>query len=120
MERRSGIDAAMSWRGYLLFFGLSLILAVISVVFWMINPVTNLLMLVAAIPLRWFGYHPPVEGWSALGTVMALGFIWPLTLAPLHWLNFRLLRWGKWSYAGVLVAGNLLLSMIFLIVKEGT
>lgn len=110
----------MSWRGYLLFAVLTVVLAVISTVLWMINPVTNLLMLLAAVPLRWFGYHPPVEGWSALGTVMAIGALWPLTLAPLHWLNFRVLRWGKSGYAGVLVGVNIVLTMIYLIAKEGT
>jgi hypothetical protein len=110
----------MSWRGYLLFAGLSLVLAVISMFFWMINPVTDLLLLLAAPPLRLFGYHPPVEGWSGLGSAMYVGALWPLTLAPLHWLNFRGLRRGKWSYAGLLLLGNFIITMVFLIAKEGT
>jgi hypothetical protein len=28
-------------------------------------------------------------------------------LLPLYWLNFRLLRWNKWRYASLTVAGNL-------------
>ena len=110
----------MRWRGYLLFGLLSIVLGVISMFLWMINPVTNMLMLLGAPPLRLIGYHPPVESWSGLGTAMYLGFLWPLTLAPLHWLNFRVLRWGKWGYAGVLLVGNLILTMIYLIAKEGT
>lgn len=110
----------MTWRGYLILALLSVALALISMFFWMVNPVTSLLMLLAAPPLRLFGYHPPVEGWSGLGTAMYLGFLWPLTLAPLHWLNFRVLGWKKWGYAGVLVLGNLILAMIYLIAKEGT
>jgi 1-acyl-sn-glycerol-3-phosphate acyltransferase len=110
----------MRWPSYLLFGFLTLILAVVSMFFWMVNPVTALLLFLAAPPLRLFGYHPPVEGWSALGSVMYIGFLWPLTLAPFHWLNFRVLRWGKWGYCGVLLAGNLILAMIYLIAKEGT
>jgi hypothetical protein len=68
---------------------------VISMFFWMVNPVTALLLLLAAAPLRLFGFHPPVEGWSALGSVMYTGFLWPLTLALLHWLNCRALGWGN-------------------------
>ena len=110
----------MSWRGYLLFGGITILLAVISMWFWMVNPVTALLMFLSAPPLRLFGYHPPVGGWSGLGTAMWIGLLWPLTLAPLHWLNFRLFRWGKWGYAGVLLAANLVLTMIYLAAKEGT
>lgn len=102
----------MSWRGYLLFAVLSVGLAVISMFFWMVNPITA--------PLRLFGFHPPVEGWSALGSVMYTGFLWPLTLAPLHWLNFRALRWGKWSYAGLLLAANVVVAAVVLIAREGS
>src|SRR3954463_16496292 len=110
----------MSWRGYLLFAGLTVILAAISMFFWMINPVTDLLLLLAAPPLRIFGYHPPVEGWSGLGSAMYVGALWPLTLAPLHWLNFRILRWGKWSYAGLLLLADVIVAMLVLIAREGS
>lgn len=110
----------MKWPGYLFFAVLSVVLAAISVVFWMVNPVTGLLLFLAAPPLRLLGYHPPVEGWSALGPVMFIGALWPLTLAPLHWLSFRVLRWGKWGYAGLLLAANLLFTMFYLVAKEGT
>jgi hypothetical protein len=110
----------MRWPGYLLFGVLSIVLAVISIFFWMVNPVTNLLLLLAAPPLRLFGYHPPVEGWSGLGSAMYVGALWPLTLAPLHWLNFRVLRRGKWSYTGLLLLGNIIITMVYLAAREGT
>ena len=110
----------MRWQGYLLFGVLSVVLSGISMMFWMVNPVTGLLLFLAPPPLRLFGYHPPVEGWSALGSVMYLGALWPLTLAPLHWLNFRILRWGKWSYAGVLLLANVIVAMLVLIAREGS
>src|SRR4029077_16910368 len=73
----------MSWRGYIAFGILSLLLAFLSVFLWMINPVTDLLLLLAAPPLRLFGYHPPVQGFSGLGSAMWVSFLWPLTLLPL-------------------------------------
>jgi hypothetical protein len=51
---------------------------------------------------------------------MYTGFLWPLTLAPLHWLNFRALRWGKWSYAGLLVGANVIVAAAVLIAREGS
>ena len=33
----------------------------------MINPFTDVLLLLAAPPLRLLGYHPPVQGWSGSG-----------------------------------------------------
>jgi hypothetical protein len=110
----------MKWRGYLIFGLLSLVVSALSVVLWMINPFTDLLLLLAAPPLRLLGYHPPVQGWSALGSAMLISFLWALTLSPLHWLNFRLLRWKKWGYAGLLLLGNLLITALVLMVREGS
>ena len=110
----------MRWPGYLLFGVFSLVLAVISMFFWMVNPVTALLLFLAAPPLRLLGYHPPVEGWSALGSVMYVGALWPLTLAPLHWLNFRVLRWGKWAYVGMLLVADVIVAGLVLVAREGS
>ena len=109
----------MRWRGYLIFALLSLVVSALSVVLWMINPVTDVLLLAAAPPLRLLGYHPPVESWSGLGSAMLISFLWPLTLAPLHWLNYRLLRWNNWGYAGLLLLGNLLITALMLMAREG-
>jgi hypothetical protein len=113
-------SATMKWRSYVIFGLLSLVVSALSVVPWMINPFTDLLLLLAAPPLRLLGYHPPVQGWSGLGSAMLISFLWPLTLTPLHWLNFRLLRWKKWGYAGLLLLGNLLITGLVLMVKEGS
>jgi hypothetical protein len=110
----------MKWPVYLFFTLFSIVLAVISAVFWMINPVTALLLFLAAPPLRLLGFHPPVEGWSALGSTMYVGALWPLTLAPLHWLNFRQLRWGTLGYAGLLLIANIIIAMVYLAAREGT
>src|SRR5207244_9349825 len=42
----------MKWRSYLIFGLLSLVVSALSVVLWMINPFTDLLLLLAAPPLR--------------------------------------------------------------------
>ena len=110
----------MKWQGYLLFAALSVVLAGISMIFWMVNPITALLLFLAAPPLRLLGYHPPVEGWSGLGSAIYVGALWPLTLAPLHWLNYRIFRWGKWRYAGLLLVGNVIITLAYLVAKEGT
>jgi hypothetical protein len=110
----------MRWQGYLIFGLLSLIGSALSVVLWMINPFTNVLLLLAAPPLRLLGCHPPAEGWSGLGGAMLVSFLWPLTLAPLDWLNFRVLRWKNWGYANLLLLGNFLLTALVLMAREGS
>ena len=97
----------MKWRSYLIFGLLSLVVSALSVVLWMINPFTDLLLLLAAPQLRLLRYHPPVQGWSGLGSAMLISFLWPLTLSPLHWLNFRLLRWKKWGVCRSAFVGKL-------------
>jgi hypothetical protein len=110
----------MKWSGYLIFGVLSLFLSAISVVLWMINPLTDLLLLLAAPPLRLLGYHPPVEGWSGLGSAMLVSALWPLTLVPLHYLNYRVLRWKTWGYIGLLLSANLLITLLLLVANEGS
>jgi hypothetical protein len=110
----------MSWPAYIAFAILSLAGAFLSVFLWMINPVTDLLLLLAAPPLRLLGYHPPVQGFSGLGSAMWVSFFWPLTLLPLYWLNVRLLQWNKWRYAGMIVAGNFIVTLLVLVMLEGS
>ena len=94
------------WPAYLFFALFTVILSVVSMFLWMINPVTPVLLFLVAPPLRLLGFHPTVEGWSVLGSAMYVGALWPLTLAPLHWLNFRVLRWGTLGYTGLIVIVN--------------
>jgi len=104
-----------------LIFGLlSLVVSALSVVLWMINPFTDLLLLLAAPPLRLLGYHSAGAGLVGSGKRYADQLSWPLTLSPLHWLNFRLLRWKKWGYAGLLLLRNLLITALVLMVREGS
>ena len=107
----------MRWWGYLLFGLGSLCLSAISVVFWMINPFTWAFLYLAAPGVRLLHYEPPVGGFSSLGSVMMISFLWPLTLAPLHWLNFRVLRWKVWGYVGLLLLANVLIAFVVLLVN---
>src|SRR5882757_3559387 len=110
----------MKWRSYLIFGPLSLVVSALSVVLWMINPFTDLLLLLGAPPLRLLGYHPPVQGWSGLGSAMWVSFLWPLTLLPLYWLNFRLLGLNKWRYVDLIMATNFIVTLLVLVMREGS
>ena len=107
----------MKWWGYLLFCLGSLFLSAISVIFWMFNPFTFVFLYLAAPAVRLLHYDPPVGGFSSLGSVMMVSFLWPLTLAPLHWLNFRVLRWKVWGYVGLLLLANVLIAFAVLLVN---
>jgi len=119
-QKRPEDKTSMSWSGYSLFILLSLVLGVISAFLWMINPFTDLLLILAAPPLQFLGYHPPVQGWSGLGSAMTVSFLWPLTLAPVHWLNYRILRWKNWSYVGLLLVSNIVVTLLVLRAREGS
>ena len=105
----------MDWRGYLLFGFVSLLLAAVSVVFWPINFVSRLLIWLAGLPWEWRGRVSPASGWGGLGPMLGISVLWPLTLAPLHWLNYRVLRRGKWTLLGLFWLVNLLLAVGLLI-----
>ena len=51
---------------------------------------------------------------------MWVSFLWPLTMLPLYWLNFRVLRWNKWRYPVLIVAGNFILTLLLLVMLEGS
>jgi len=119
-QKRLDDQTQLSWLGYSLFVFLSLVLGVISAALWMINPFTDLLLILAAPPLRLLGYHPPVEGWSGLGSAMVVSFLWPLTLVPVHWLNYRILHRRTWSYAGLLLVSNIVVTLLVLLAREGS
>ena len=42
------------------------------------------------------------------------------TILSKHWLNFRVLRWEKWSYTGVLLIGNMSVTGLVLVAREGS
>ena len=110
----------MKWRGYLFFGLVTVILAPISALCAFFNPVGIVLVEAIAAPIvRLVGFNPPV-GWSSIGSIMVVDLIWPLTLAPLHWLNYRVLRWNIWSYLGLFLILNALSAFVVLLVNSNT
>lgn len=110
----------MKWWGYLIFGLVTLILAPLSVLCSFFNPFSLLFLHLAAPAVRLLGYTAAVDGWSGIGNDMAVNLIWPLTLAPLHWLNFRVLRWRAWRYVGLFLIINLISAFVVLLVNSGS
>ena len=108
----------MKWRGYLIFGLVTVILAPISALCAFFNPVGLILSEVIAAPVvRLIGFNPPA-GWSSIGSSMVVDLIWPLTLAPLHWLNYWVLRWNVWSYVGLFLIVNAVITFAVLLVNS--
>ncbi|MBV9128663.1 MAG: hypothetical protein JO117_11325 [Verrucomicrobia bacterium] len=105
----------MDWRGYLLFGFLSFLLALVGVLLWPINFVSMLLIWLAGLPWEWCGHLSPASGWGGLGPISGISLLWPLTLAPLHWLNYRVLKRRGWMYFGLFWLVNLLLAVGLLV-----
>ena len=62
----------------------------------------------------------PFKAGLVLGSAMTVGLLWPLTLAPVHWLNYRILQWKTWSYAGLLLFSNVVVTLLVLRAREGS
>ena len=108
----------MKWRGYLIFGLITVILAPISALCAFFNPVGIILLEGMAAPaLRLLGFNSPA-GWSSIGSNMFFDLVWPLTLAPLHWLNYSIMRWNVWSYAGLFLIVNTVISFVVLLVNS--
>jgi len=94
----------------------SLVLAGISAgMAYVFNPVTLLLVTCAAPIVRIFGKVPATQGFSSMGTLMWTSALWPLTLAPLHYLNYQLLKWNHWAYAGLILGTGIALALVVLL-----
>ncbi len=106
--------------GYALFFLATLGLAALSALFaFVLNPPT-LLFLAAAAPLvRLLGRTPPIHGFSSMGSFLAMSLAWPLSLAPLHWANYRLLKRRHLGYLGLFLGANLLAALLILWIHAG-
>ena len=93
----------------------SIPLAALSVLFTMaFNPPTMLFMAIAAPAVRALGRMPP-GGWSSLSPAMWIGAIWPLTLAPLHWINYFVLKGNAWGYCGLFLGVGILTAWIVML-----
>lgn len=87
---------------YWVFGLLTLLLALLSTVFWMFNAVTAIFNWLGGWAVEAPGRKPPFE--SDYTATFALCFAWPLLLAPVHWLNYRVLGWRVWRFVGLFSA----------------
>jgi hypothetical protein len=85
----------------------------------MFNPVTLLLMHMTGWAVSLLGRQPSLGGFSAMGPALAISLIWPLTLAPLHWLSYRLLGWGGWGFLLLFLLVGALTAFVVLFVNAG-
>lgn len=94
----------------------TLILVVLSGLFaFVFNPPTLLFMHLAAPVARLLGYDPPVYGFSSMGSALAISLLWPLTLAPLYWLNQRVFDGNIWGYGGLFLTCSVVLALAVLL-----
>jgi hypothetical protein len=96
--------------GTILFAGIS---AAFSMTF---NPPTVLFMQLSTLLLKQLGREP--SGWASGTPYILVSLFWPLSLVPLHILNFKLLRWGIGGYTALFICTGLLFSFILLISKS--
>ncbi|HZE98948.1 MAG TPA: hypothetical protein VE981_18225 [Planctomycetota bacterium] len=102
--------------GYLLGFLGTVVLAGMSWAFaFVFNPFTMLFVACAAPFIRLCGKLPASQGWGGMGTFMWTSIFWPLTLAPLHLLNYQILKWPHWGYAGLFAGTGILVAFIVML-----
>src|SRR5262245_57774921 len=82
---------------FTLFMGPALV--VVTFFLWMILPfhmlITAFLRRLAPV-VRLLGRNPTLDE-PGSGPLVGTLFFWPLTLAPIHFLNFRVLEWPGWA-----------------------
>lgn len=111
-----GGEEGMNMMNYLWAALGSVVLAGVSAAFaFVFNPVTMLFVACASPLIRLIGKLPANLSWSAMGTYMWTSIFWPLTLAPLHYLNYQVLKWPHGGYAGLVFGTGVLVAFIVLL-----
>jgi hypothetical protein len=70
--------------------------------------------------LRVMGYHPPVEGWSGWEAQCGSAFFGRSPSCHCTGSISECYTGKKWGYAGVLLLGNLFLTTLVLMAREGS
>lgn len=96
----------------------SLVLSALSVLTVFLNPFTLLFMNLAAPLVRLLGRSAALGGFSSLDSAIPISALWPLTLAPLYWVNYRLLKWRAWGYAGLFLMIGFLIAFVVLLIRS--
>jgi hypothetical protein len=99
----------LSTGEYLIFGLLTVFASVGGVVMWMVNPLAWFLHATAPL-VRLLGRDARADGWGSFHPRLVVFFLWPLTLAPLHYLNFHVLEWPAAGYLGLALTCGLAIS----------
>ncbi|MBV9126677.1 MAG: hypothetical protein JO117_01185 [Verrucomicrobia bacterium] len=100
-------DKPMDWRGYLIFGICSLLVAFIGCVAWPLNLVTIALQFLVNLEWAPGGHLTLARNWISPINTPLVSLVWPLTLAPLHWLTYRVLKRRRWAFLGLFLLVNL-------------
>src|SRR4051812_38550212 len=100
--------------GYILASLASIALAALSGLATFFNPVTLLFMNIAAPAVSLLGRQPRIHGFSAASPAMLISILWPLTIVPLYWINYGLLRWNTWGYVALFLGLGIFISFCVL------
>ena len=97
-----------------LFMGPCLVL--VTFFFWFVLPfhlvITYLLGLLVPV-VRLLGREPTLDQ-PGSGPLVGVLFFWPLTLAPVHFLNYRVLGWPGWACLLLMLASAVLVAIVVL------
>lgn len=97
----------MKWWEYLLLWLASLMLSALSFAFWMFNFITFLLIELTYPVIKAMGNEVNNANY---GPIVFISVLYPLTLVPVHWLNYKVLRGNIWSYFLLLATLNIIMA----------
>ena len=100
---------------YLLFAALTVPLTALGLVFWMFNPLAWVVPL-AALLVRAVGRDPGSRLGAGTAELIVLA-VWPLTLAPVHFVACQLLGWPGWAFGLLFFATGFALAFGILLMK---
>ena len=110
----------MRLRDYVIFGCASCLLSALSLLLWPINALTMLFLALGALPWTLAGELSPASGFGGLRPVIGVSVLWPLTLAPLHWVTYRWLRRRWWTYVGLLLVVNVAFAFVILVLNDNS
>lgn len=106
----------MKWWGYLIFAVVSFLLAVLNLFLVWINLYTDFLVGTTLPLVRYLVKLYDFQlSYAMLDPYLWTVFFYPLALAPLHWLNYKILRWNIWTYILMFLLSNFVIAFFVLL-----
>jgi hypothetical protein len=102
----------LKWWAYLLLELCALPVSFLGIVLWPINFITYLFLYIGSLPLKLIGYNIPWLGSESILSIMVISALWPLLLSPLHWLNFRVLKWKFMRFLLLFLLSGIIISLV--------